>query len=191
MRRIIQIKGNHGSGKTTLMNNLIKKGDFIKQNLRFKQINCCLLIDKNTVILAHQNSKGCNFDGLDAIIRDRNDLLSLVKIIITKFTPRDLIFEGAIYGATFKLSRDIEAVGATFQYDYINVWLRNDVEKSIQHILLRNGGKSFNFKTIKTRAKRFPKLFKDLEQAGQPVHVIDVDHLSPQQVLEKFLKVVS
>ena len=186
MRRIIQIKGNHGSGKTTLLNNLIKNRNLKKVAFLPNSHNCCLLFDENIVILAYQKSKDGSFNGIDAIIRDGNDLIKYIKVIINKFSPRDLIYEGAIYGETLQLAQNIDKLSRESRYQYVNFFLHATAQQSIKRVLLRNGGTSINFKTIKNKFERYGRLVEDLKNSGQIVQIIDTDNLSPKDVLSKF-----
>lgn len=185
MRRIIQIKGNHGAGKTTLVNNLIKSRNLRKKTLRYNGVTSCLLLDDKIVLWVYQKPRGCEFNGIDALIRDRSDLLAILRIIVDEFAPRDVIYEGAIYGETFKLAEDINKLAISLKYSYVNVFLQADFNQSIRHILLRNGGKPINFKAIQNKANRYGRLIGELERAGQIVHRIDARKSSPQEVLFK------
>ena len=145
--KVIQIRGGHGSGKSSFAKDCIRFYNLEPRELFIGNIKCWIYTNENNsfLILGKYN---ISCGGCDGSVKNKEELLFLITEILSKIKPKILLFEGIVYGKTMSLAKKIKEVCEKNNAEYIPIFLMCSLEISIQRILERNGGKPFNPDTI-------------------------------------------
>ena len=147
MTKVLQIRGGHGSGKSSFAKDCIRF-----YGLKTKEIpigNKKYLFygnEDNSFLIIGKYNTSCG--GCDGYIKNAEELLFLITEIVSKVKPEIFIFEGVVFGKTLSLAQKINDICKKYNSEYIPIFLMCGLEKSIERILERNNGKPFNPATI-------------------------------------------
>lgn len=169
-KRIVQVRGTTGSGKTTAMRKAIElAGGGITQPMRGNGTKQHVTVTPQfTVTGDYNNPSACvGCDRFD----NRTDLLHVLHNTIGSGAER-IAFEGMIYSHTYKLATDIARMARQSGYEYSCVFLNVDFETALTRILERNGGKPINYDKLAEKVLRFATAREKIRAAG--IRCVDV-----------------
>lgn len=141
MYKVIQIRGFNGSGKSTAVREFIglqkSVPDVQEIKLKSGDKKKVTLFGNGIAILGEYADRdcacGCDVYGNRENVADAIEMLMLMKF-------ETIIFEGLIYGKTFKFGEDISKLSKNYGYIYIPVLLDRDFDECVEHVTIRNGG---------------------------------------------------
>ena len=128
--------------------------------------------DLRTIILGKYNGIQCG--GCDTI-----ESGAAVKELLAwaiRFGAETIIFEGILYSASLTFCKDIQRLAKAAGFEYIIVWVNRNVDKCLNAIYERNGGKRFNVKGIVDRARAVERVAKAMESHDARVVQFDPDN---------------
>jgi predicted kinase len=83
-----------------------------------------------------------------------------------RMSPKILVFEGVMYGITFKFSNELNDLCKMLGYSYTAIALIAPFDVIIDRIYGRNGGKQINVESIERQYTAYLKSTKVLGQNG-------------------------
>lgn len=190
MHKVIQLRGCNGSGKTTTVNQFIARN-----GLKPSSVDCCgrkweIQTGKGIVILAKRGGDG-NIRGLDGYVNSREELVQVVPAVLDITKPEIMIFEGFIYGLSYKLGAEINQMAKSRGYKYIAVNLDIPPEVSLNRIYHRNGGKKINEERIWQKCAQAMRAYGKLKAAGIETRLFDTSKIPPNQMYRILEEVVN
>lgn len=187
--RIIQIRGNNGTGKTTLVRRFIsgKKYRIITFYVLGRQIECTKIDD--IIILGRYDQNECG--GCDSAVKNAEELKILLGKVTNKEKPKTIIFEGVMYGKTFSLSYEIHKYCKAIGADYIALCLIADFETTLERIYRRNGGKKVNVENLHSSWKSSIRSNNKLKQAGVNVIKINTCTATKEEIDRRFQEIIN
>lgn len=145
MPSVLHLRGGCGSGKSTAVRELI---DRLHQQLkivtvetRYGSVECESYGD--VVIVGRYLDKQCAC-GCD-ILTDKLEVIDCLKKLM-ELGFSSIVFEGLIYGTTYKLGMVINSMCSRMGYKYVPIMIERDIEESLSYVFERNGGKPINTK---------------------------------------------
>lgn len=180
--KIIQIRGNNGVGKTTMVREFIKKHDseIVSINVNKREIECHKIND--IIIIGRYDKNACG--GCDSAIKTADELKEVIAKIIRQLKPGVLIFEGVMYGKTVKFTEEIYSFARKAHYDFLAVCLEPSFETSLARIYERNGGKEINVKSLAEKWKHSITSNQKLREMKIPTITYDTGKMSVEEMGE-------
>ena len=177
MRMMIQLRGSNGYGKTTAVSQFIAKRGMIPENIDCDGETFELQTDgKGIYVLAKRRNDG-TYSGLDGYVHDRNMLIKLIKKLIKTRQPDVIVFEGLIYGVTFKLGFDLNQLAKMYGYHFTAICLSLPRDIAIDRLYKRNGGKPFNEDAFDGRCKSTIASYEKLRDNGVDARLVDTSKI--------------
>lgn len=118
MKRMIQLRGSNGYGKTTAVSQFIMKHGMNPEYIECDGITFELQTDGNGIYVLAKKRKDGTYSGLDGYVHNRDILIDLIKALINIKHPEVIVFEGLIYGLTFKLGFELNSLAKRSGYHY-------------------------------------------------------------------------
>lgn len=170
VKRIVQVRGTTGSGKTTAVRTAIAlAGGGDTRPMRGNGTNQHVTVTPEFTVLGDYNNPsacvGCDrFD-------NREDLLHVLRNTVASGAER-ILFEGMIYSHTYKLATDINRIAMQNGYEYSCVFLNVDFETALTRIFERNGGKPIKYDKLAEKILRFAVAREKIRASG--IRCVDV-----------------
>jgi tRNA uridine 5-carbamoylmethylation protein Kti12 len=180
--KIIQIRGNNGTGKTTIIREFIKgkSSDIIKVFVEKHEIECHKIND--IIIIGRYDKNDCG--GCDPVIKSGDELKNLIAKILKLFKPKILIFEGVMYGKSFDFTYQIYRYALKMNIDFFAICLEPDFDTSLERIYKRNGGKEINVKNLESGFKGCIRSNLRLEAMKVPLKKYNTGKMTPKEMGE-------
>lgn len=179
-KRIVQVRGTTGAGKTTSMRKAIElAGGGITRPMAGNGTRQHVTVTpKFTVMGDYNNSSACT--GCDSF-NNRTDLLQVLHNTIGSGAER-IAFEGMIYSHTYKLAADLNRIARQAGYEFSCVFLNVDFDTALTRIFERNGGKPIDYDKLAAKCMQFSVAREKIRAAG--IRCVDVaaDTLSADEV---------
>ena len=126
---------------------------------------------KRWVVTGRYDKRECG--GIDGCISNREILKAYLHKIMTKIQPEFILFEGVMYGCTFKFGKELDELCRLDGYEYQGILLSPDFNRVLENMRKRNGGKEINFLGLQDQWKSARKSTAKLGMAGVKVAVED------------------
>lgn len=180
----LQIRGIHGTGKTSLARAFLREGNFEQETIAVCGNYFPLNIDRtrNVVVTGKYGEAKCG--GLDGKITDRRMMLEYLYAIMQK-KPDVIIFEAVMYGITTQFTKDLDLLCRKQGYKFKAVALYCEFEEILQRIYTRNGGKRFDVDTLYKKCKSSDKANHRLLQSGVDMRIVDTTNMTPEEVFKQ------
>lgn len=176
-KRIVQVRGTTGSGKTTAMRRAIELAGSGVTRLTHggRQVT---VTPKFTVLGDYNNRANCV--GADRF-RSRSELMGVLRETVTSGVER-IAFESMIYSTTYKFAHDASVFASKCGYEFVCVFLDIDYDTALERVLGRNGGKPINYDKLAERILRCKTAYEKMKASG--VRCLDVDSatMTPDEV---------
>lgn len=187
--RFIQIRGSMGSGKTSIARQFIARGNFDVDfvDVFGKKIPFTFDKSRNIIVTGRYDQNECG--GCDACIHSK-EVCREYLIKLMKKSPKILVFEGIMYGITFKFSNELNNLCNMLGYKYTAIALVAPFDVLIDRIYGRNGGKPIKVEKIEKQYTAYLRSTKKLEQEGVRViysHTQEYDRAGMYKILEEVL----
>lgn len=186
--KIIQVRGNNGTGKTTVVRGFVKKHDYaiITIEVSGREIECHKIQD--TIVIGRYDKNECG--GCDASIKTGDELKNVIAKIARTLKPKVIVFEGVMYGKTFSYSYEIFKFCKAIKAEYLGICLVPDFDTTLSRIYERNGGKEVNIEGLYGGWKSAIKSNKKLEKAKVPIVLLDTSVMNKEEmgrILEQYI----
>lgn len=178
--KIIQIRGNNGTGKTTIVREFIKKNEYeiVSVLVGRRKIECHKM--GGIVVIGRYDKNVCG--GCDASIKTGDELKETIAKIVKQFRPDVLIFEGVMYGKSVGFTNDIFKYSRAIGAEFLAICLEPSFEKSLERIYKRNGGKEINLKSLESGWKGSLRSNEKLRAIGVPTKTFDTGSMSIEEM---------
>ena len=188
--KVIQLRGTNATGKTTAVRQFIERGAFEVRdiNVNGQVIEYHYEKARNIVILGRYDTRVSG--GVDGMITNKNVLRNSIVKILRNVRPETFIFEGIVYGVTFKFAYELYRALKSLNYDYKAICLIPPLEVAFDRVAERNGGKPVDLLSIQSKWFSAARSAETLKQAGVPVKIIDtskVPKTSMWQIIQEEL----
>lgn len=180
MKKVIQVRGTNGTGKTTAVRSLIERGDFKVYFVTVRGKEYPYTYDGKIVIGGRYDTRECG--GLDGVIKDREVLKDYIVKLLKMLQPDALILDAVMYGTTFKFAYELNIACKSLGYTYIGITCAPPLDVSLQRVYMRNGGKEVNVESLQKRHFSSVKAYKRLKAVGMDVRLIDTSKIPKEQM---------
>lgn len=165
MNKVIQLRGNCGSGKSTAVREFMALLPHEKQviDISGQKGKKEAEVYGNTAILGRYKDKECAC-GCD-VLKNREDVLEGLQNLLN-LGFETIVFEGLIYSTTFKLAKTVEGMCKERGYQYIPVFIDRDFDQATEYVFTRNGGKPIKVNKNFEKYIRCKTSFEKLLRSG-------------------------
>lgn len=188
-RKVIQIKGTHGSGKSTIVKQLIGLSSDI-EILKWSNGKpyATLLNDLKWVILGTypnpDGGGGC--DNLNHEIRPIETMKIIILDLISKYPNYWMVFEGALIGKSMTMYNHLVA---NIPDDcIITVFLHSDLKTCMSRLESRRGAPLLDNRNVVDKLNVFLRDIK--KHSIQHTASIDTNRLAKEDMVYEFLSVI-
>lgn len=173
MRRVVQVRGTHGSGKTTMVRQFleIEGVDRLIELPTSQGIANAILTNSGFVVLGKYKD-GSNFGGCDGY-KNRTMVVEAIDAALDG-NPAGVVFEGVFYGMTVKLARDVAEIAERHGYAYRGVYCHREFEDTVRAVHERNGGRPFNEEKQLVKCQKVLSSYTALKRIGYDMVKVDV-----------------
>lgn len=185
--KVIQLRGTNATGKTTAVRQFIAKGNFEVRDIAVNGeiIEYHYEPDRNIVILGRYYTRVSG--GVDGSITNKNVLRNSIVKILRAIRPETFIFEGIVYGVTFKFGYELYRALKSLNYDYKAICLVPPLEVAFDRVAERNGGKPVDLLSIQRKWFSAARAAENLKQHGVPVRIVDTSKI-PKDAMWKIIQ---
>lgn len=180
--KIIQIRGNNGVGKTTMVREFINANgsncEITSVSVGPRKIECHKIND--IIIIGRYDKAACG--GCDAAIKTGEELKNTIAKIVRTLKPSIIIFEGVMYGKSYGFTYEIYKYAQAIKADFVAICLEPSFDVSLERIYSRNGGKEVNVKSLESGWRGSIKSNKKLEFANVPIISCDTGKLTKEEM---------
>lgn len=186
MKKVVQIRGANAVGKTTSIRMFLARGGFEIVSLKVgaKEIGCHWNEARKILVIGRYDK--CVSGGVDSSIKGREELLNTIAKAIRDYKPETLLFEGILYGLTFKFAFELSLFLSGVGYGYVGIGLFPPLGVAFDWLSERNGGKRVNESHIQQKWYSALKSLRKLREAGLDVRIVD----SSKYRLEDMWKII-
>lgn len=182
--KLIQICGNNGCGKTTVVRQFIARFmpdyEIVSITACGHKIECHKQDD--IVVIGRYDKAECG--GCDVAIRNATELKDAIAIIAKTVKPKVLIFEGVMYGKSFALRYEINKFAKAIGSDYMGICLEPPFDVTLERIYARNGGKEVNVKSLESGWRGAIKSNRKLKKVGVNITCVDTGSIPKDKMYE-------
>lgn len=190
MKTLVQLRGTMATGKTATARSVIEHGDFTVEMLDIGGKKYPNTIDrkKNWIVTGRYDTRVCG--GLDGVITNRDVLKVYLHRLMKELKPEVIVFEAIMYGHTYKFGRELAEICRSDGYKYIGILLQPPLDRVLQNIYNRNGGKPVNEKYIVDRYFSAHNSTVKYMAEGLDCHIVDTSEYElgeMYRIVEQFL----
>lgn len=179
---MIQLRGTNATGKTTAIREFINHGDFrvAELDLHGRKIEYHWDDQREIAILGRYDQRVTG--GIDGYITSKNELMDAIVRMIKTVKPRVLLFEGIVYGVTFKFAYDLCRVLKQMKCEYTGLCLIPPLEVALDRLALRNGDKPVDYMSVQNKWFTANRAYEKLRQNGIRVKAIDTSKIEKESM---------
>ena len=182
MNKIIQLRGSNAVGKTTAVKEFVKAHKMIITTVDINGTTTHITHDikKEIIVLGRYDvlNGGCDR------FKNKRHVIETIVFLIKEYKPKVIIFEGFIYGKTFKMACDIEKLSKIYGYQYIPITLYRSPQKALELLYSRNGKEKINEKTFYECYKSNLSSFKKIKAVGISIKLYNTDNIQKNHMKE-------
>ena len=171
MGAIIQICGTNGTGKTTLVKNILNAGNFYRFFVEIKGCKKEIWRDANSVIIGKYSSANCC--GVDGSDFTSEQMFDAINEIIGRYSPEVLLFEDVRYGSLYSFKRKLFDLCSEYGYEYKAIVLFAEPTTIAKRVINRSGNPNVDFYRMLSKQRQCIRSANKL--AAEGVHVVFVD----------------
>lgn len=189
MNKIIQIRGSNAVGKTTCIRSFILKNGLQIENILVGNIKTDITTDKHHKIIILGRYDVLN-GGCDRY-KNKYHIIDTILFLIKEYKPFYIIFEGFIYGKTFKFAMDLYKIAKLFNYEYVPIVLFRNPEKALELLYARNGEAKINEKTFYDCYKSSLSSYRKIKDSGINIKLFNTDNILEDEmykIIEKEIR---
>lgn len=181
MRKILNLRGGHASGKTEAVRQFLKKHESREETIDVGEWHSPInVVDGGKVIvLGYYPEDGCG--GVDRYRRKEQTMATIVKAI-EKYHPDAIVYEGIMYSVTCKLSLAIAVLARSLGYEWKALLLERDIASRRALLVRRNNGADYSEDNFINSVKRARRSCEMLSEHGETIERIDVSGMSKEEM---------
>lgn len=177
MKKLINVRGACGSGKTTMVREFCNRKGFTVEKATFNDGNTSdfsVMDGGKIVALGDYTLSGCT--GCDRFKGGSKQIKATVKEAIRRYNPDILIYEHMLSSTCSKGTKETAEIGKTFGYEYKGVQLMCDDASRFERIEKRSGKKA-RTKNFVSNGNAVVSATRHLNEAGYRVKTVDVSNI--------------
>lgn len=172
--KVIQLRGTNSVGKTTAVRQFLQRGNYEKRQVIVRNSLCEYYFDESSrIAVLGRYDRNSYSGGIDGNITDRDVLLDAILRIARLEKANAIVFEGVLYGVTFKLTYELYRACVALGYRYSGILLQPPLQYVFDRIRERNGGKEVNEDSIANKYFTASRAAEKMKAAGIPTRIID------------------
>lgn len=182
MRAVVHLRGSNACGKSTVVRQFVKRYEMKPKQIVVDGIPTW--IEQNEKYAAvgrykpHTQGEGC-----DAGIKNKEHLKNTLRTILEERLYELVLFEGVIYGITFKLSSEINQLSKAYGYEYHAVNLVLPYTEQLNRLMQRNKGNAeINIDSVDLKIEQSIKSAKKLYKYGIKTKFIDTSKIREDEM---------
>jgi len=179
--KIIQICGTNGTGKTTLMKNLLHSGKFLKMSVSVDGKSREWWFDGQVAVVGKYNAFNCC--GVDAGNYTNDSLTHVIEHVLRNYKPKTLLFEDVRYGGLFSFKQKMNEIAKTHGYTYCAFSLIASLPCIAKRVIDRSGNDGCNFDQMRSKARQVIKSTQRVAELGAEAVWVDTEKNPPDAVL--------
>lgn len=165
MRVLIQLRGVNASGKSTAVRQFIERNGLKPTYIQAEGKTTKIEANKQCAVVGWYKPDAVS-EGCDAHIDNKEHLKAVLQKLAEK-QYRVIVFEGLIYGITYKLATEINSIARFYGYKYRPLYLYCRYTQMLERLMERNGNNTgVNFDTLDTKYERARIAAEKLQEAG-------------------------
>lgn len=176
--QIIQIRGGNACGKTTTVRQFVEKNNLKIQQIEVKGIKTDISVGKDIVVLGRYDklNGGCD------LFKNKNHVMNTLMYVLKNIRPKLIVFEGILYGVTFKMGEEVNKLAKMYGYHYTGITLYRSKENGMKILKERNGDAFFNENHFLQKYTASLIAYKKLLKSGIDVRLINTDNIKKEDM---------
>lgn len=173
MRRVLNIRGGHASGKTEAVRQYLIQHEHEEMTLEIGRWTSAInLIDGGKIIvLGYYPEEGCG--GVDRYSSKQQTMATIVESV-RRFSPDSIVYEGIMYSVTCRLSHEIAKLSRSLGYEWKAVLLEREFAERKALLEYRNDGADYSEQNFVVSIQRARRSCEMLVEKGENIEVVDV-----------------
>lgn len=180
--KVIQLRGTNATGKTTTLRQFMNRGHFAVKTIRVGTRDIEYHWDSERRIALLGRYDQAMSGGIDGYITDKDYLRDCVLRIMKVVKPEALLFEGVVYGVTFKFAYELARVLKTMGIEYIGLCFLPPLDIVFDRLAIRNGGKEVDYMSVQNKWFSASKAYDRLRACGINVKAIDTTKIPKESM---------
>lgn len=185
--KVIHLRGTNASGKTSTVRQFIQHGHFTVKTIfvHRKEIEYHWDEGRKIAILGRYDQSVSG--GVDGRITEKHVLADSIIRLIEIERPNDLIFEGVVYGVTYKFAYELSVVLRGMGYEYVGLCYSPPLEWCFDRLAERNGDKVVDYMSVQNKWFTAYRAYLKLRKNGVNVKEIDTS-LIPKEKMWRLIE---
>lgn len=181
MKKIINIRGGHASGKTTTVREFVNSNKTRVETIYIYGLKTDLTIfeERSIIVLGRYDQEGCV--GCDRF-KGGNHIKKALYYVANNYKPEVIVYEGIMYSVTCKLSSEISDLSNQLGYEWIGILLYRTIENQKSLMETRDRKKEYNEDNFNAKYRTAMRSFQMLQEIGKNVKAIDVNNFKKQDM---------
>ena len=171
--KVIQLRGTNATGKTTTIRQFIEHGNFTVQSIAIGRRAIEYHWDEERKIVIVGRYDRAVTGGIDGYITNKDLLNNVIIRMIKAIKPETLLFEGVVYGVTFKFAYELARILKSLGYEYIGLCFLPPLNVVFDRLAERNGGKEVDYMSVQSKWFSASSAYEKLYKNGINVKAID------------------
>ena len=182
MNKVIQIRATNAMGKTTIIRQFIDKYSLTSDTITVnnEKVNVTFNKDKSIFILGKYNDKWGGCDNF----KDRVQVFNTIIHIIKAYKPKVIIFEGLLYGKTFKFAYNLNNYIKKYGYKYTGITLNANFDFALKRLKTRNGGSEINIEAFYNTWYSVLNSYKKLKKQNVNMKLVDITNIKLKDMVK-------
>lgn len=180
--KVIQLRGTNATGKTTAIRQFLTRGKFCvcTINVQQREIEYHWDAERRIALLGRYDQAMSG--GVDGYITDKNLLRSAIIRIVRTIKPNALLFEGIVYGVTFKFAYELSKALSLYGAEYVGICFTPPLDVVFDRLASRNGGKPVDYMSVQGKWFTASRAYDKLKASGINVKAIDTTKIPKDQM---------
>lgn len=180
--KVIQLRGTNATGKTTTIRQFIERGTFEVRSIEVAKRDIEYHWDNERKIAIIGRYDQAMSGGVDGYITDKNLLRDTIIRMLRVIKPNVLLFEGIVYGVTFKFAFELARVLKQIKCEYVGICFIPPLDVVFDRLALRNGDKEVDYMSVQNKWFTASRAYDKLRQNGINVKAIDTTKIPKEQM---------
>ena len=186
MKKILNIRGCHCSGKTTSVREYINSCNHfvLEENINGLKTSFTVLTGGNVVVLGRYDQSACG--GCDRF-KGGNHVKRALVYAVNKWNPDVIIYEGIMYSVTYKMATEMAQLSKELGREWKSIYLFREYPQMLEFLNERNNGKPVNQKAVKAKYDIVERVYQKLKANGYNVERKNVTGV-PKEELGEYIR---
>lgn len=171
--KVIQLRGTNATGKTTTLRQFMERGEFTVESIEVHGREIEYHWDDRRKIAILGRYDQAMSGGVDGYITDKDLLRDCIIRMLKKIKPEALLFEGIVYGVTFKFAYELSRLLNKIGCEYVGICFLPPLDVVFDRLALRNGDKPVDYMSVQNKWFTASRAYEKLKAVGVKVKEID------------------